>query len=70
MQQDKLELLMDESGLVECTEKRRDCSCVVINPTVTKSNTSELETLHKVNKDLASELKVRSCFNESKAENR
>ena len=44
--------------------------CAVINPTVTKSNTSELETLHKVNKDLAGELKVRSCFNGSRAENR
>ena len=38
-------------------EEKRDCSCAVINPTVTKSSTSELETLHKVNKDLAGELK-------------
>ena len=54
-QQDKLEILMDESGLVDCTEEKRDCSCVMINPTVTKS-INQLETLHKVNKDLASEL--------------
>ena len=48
-QQDNLELLMDESGLVNCTEEKRDCPCTVMNPVVTESSTYELETLHKVN---------------------
>ena len=58
-QQYNLELLMDESGLVNCTEEKRDCPCTVMNPVVTKSSTYELhvETLHKVNMDLAGELK-------------
>ena len=47
---------MDESGLVNCTGKR-DCPCTVMNPVVTESSTYELETLHKVNMDLAGELK-------------
>ena len=48
---------MDESGLVNCTEEKRDCPCTVMNPVMTESSTYELETLHKVNMDLASELK-------------
>ena len=55
-QNDKLELLMDESGLVNSTEEKRDSSCTVMNPTVTDSSTFELETLHRVNVDLAGEL--------------
>ena len=47
---------MDESRLVNCTGKR-DCPCTVMNPAVTESSTYELETLHKVNMDLAGELK-------------
>ena len=54
---DNLELLMDESGLVNCAEEKRDCPCAVMNPVVTESSTYELETLHKVNMNLAGELK-------------
>ena len=54
---DNLELLMDESGLVNCAEEKRDCPCTVMNPVVTESSTCELETLYKVNMDLAGELK-------------
>ena len=55
-QNDKLKLLMDELGLVNSTEKR-DSSCTLMNLAVADSSTFELETLHRVNMDLAGELK-------------
>ena len=56
-QNDKLKLLMDESGLVNSTEDRRDSSCTVMNLAVADLSTFELETLYRVNVDLAGELK-------------
>ena len=44
---------MDESGLVNSTEEKRDSSCTVMNLAVADSSTFELETLHRVNVDLA-----------------
>ena len=52
-QNDKLKLLMDESGLVNSTEEKRDSSCTLMNLAVADSSTFELETLHSVNVDLA-----------------
>ena len=50
---------MDESGLVNFTEEKRDSSCTVMNLAlvVADSSTFELETLHRVNVDIAGELK-------------
>ena len=48
---------MDESGLVNSTEDRRDSSYTVMNLAVADLNTFELETLYRVNVDLAGELK-------------
>ena len=56
-QNDKLKLLMDESGLVNSTEDRRDSSCTVMNLAVADLSTFELETLYRVNMDFAGELK-------------
>ena len=56
-QNDKLKLLMDESGLVNSTEDKRDSSCTVMNLAVADLSTFELETLYRVNMDLAGELK-------------
>ena len=47
---------MDESGLVNSTEKW-DSSCTLLNLAVAGSSTFELETLHRMNVDLAGELK-------------
>ena len=48
---------MDESGLVNFTEEKRDSSCTMMNLAVADSSTFELETLHRVNVDLAGKLK-------------
>ena len=48
---------MDESGLVNSTEDNRDSSCTVMNLAVADLSTFELETLYRVNVDLAGELK-------------
>ena len=48
---------MDESGLVNSTEDRRDSSCTVMNLEVAYLSTFELETLYRLNVDLAGELK-------------
>ena len=56
-QNDKLKLLMDESGLVNSTEEMRDSSCTVMNLAVADLSTFELETLYRVNMDFAGELK-------------
>ena len=48
---------MDESGLVNSTEQKRDSSCALMNLAVADLSTFELETLHRVNVDLAGELK-------------
>ena len=56
-QNDKLKLLMDESGLVNSTKDKRDSSCTVMNLAVADLSTLELETLYRVNVDLAGELK-------------
>ena len=48
---------MDESGLVNSTEEKRDSSCTVMNLAVADSSPFELETLHRVNVGLAGELK-------------
>ena len=65
--QDNLELLMDESGLVSCTEEKRDCPCTVMNPVVIESSPYKLETLTKVNMDLAGELaKSEAALNDEK----
>ena len=48
---------MDESGLVNSTEDRRDSSCTVINLAVADLSTFEPKTLYRVNMDLAGELK-------------
>ena len=56
-QNDKLKLLMDESGLVNSTEDRRDSSCTVMNLAVADLSAFELETLYRVNVDLAGKLK-------------
>ena len=51
-QNDKLKLLMDESGLrVNSTEDKRDSSCTVMNLAVADLSTFELETLYRVNVD-------------------
>ena len=41
-QNDTLKLLMDESGLVNSTEDRRDSSCTVMNLAVADLSTFEL----------------------------
>ena len=56
-QNDKLKILLDESGLVNSTEEKRDSSCTVMNLAVADLSNFELETLHRVNVDLAGELK-------------
>ena len=54
-QQDKLELLMDES-MFSCKEQKTDLSSKVTNAIIPYSCSYEVETLKKVNVDLASEL--------------
>ena len=55
-QQDKLELLMDESVLVSCKEQKNDSSSTALDPVKTSSLNCEIEMLKKVNLDLAGEL--------------
>ena len=48
---------MDESGLVNSTEDKRDSSCTVVSLAVADLSTFKLETLYRVNVDFAGELK-------------
>ena len=66
-QNDKLKLLMDESGLVNSKEDRRDSSCTVMNLAVADLSTFELETLYRVNMDLAGKLeRSKDALNDQK----
>ena len=58
---------MNQVWPVNSTEEKRDSSCTVMNLAVADSSTFELETLHRVNVDLAGEVKrLEDALNDQK----